>query len=78
MANEELAKRLVKHAKNFGPLMDRSGNVNVEYLAGIEIICNQFQPLGEKEVITITETKYPHYESNGCDCGQVWCPICGG
>jgi|JFJP01.1.fsa_nt_gi hypothetical protein len=18
------------------------------------------------------------YESNGCDCGQMWCPICGG
>ena len=18
------------------------------------------------------------WESNGCDCGQVWCPICGG
>jgi hypothetical protein len=18
------------------------------------------------------------YESNGCDCGQVYCPICGG
>lgn len=78
MVNAELARRLVEHAKNFGPLMDARGNVNVEYLAGIEIICNGFQALHEKEVITLTETKYINYESNGCDCGQVWCPVCGG
>lgn len=77
LKNQQLIDRLIAHAKSFGPLNDVTGAPNVEYLAGIEIICNGYEPLKERDVIVRTETKYLEYKSNGCDCGQVNCPTCG-
>ena len=75
--NQALIDELIAHAKQFGPLNDVTGSPNIEYLAGIELICNRYEPLKERDVITVTKTEYVHYESNGCDCGQVSCPVCG-
>lgn len=79
MGIELLKKALINHANGFGPIMNMKGSVNIEYLAGIEIICNRFtndplylKPLPEKVI------QYVPYESNGCDCGQMSCPTCHG
>ena len=43
---------------------------------GIELKPEDKQLIIEKVYEAITEAY--NYESNGCDCGQVWCSTCGG
>jgi len=42
---KKLQDALINHAKKFGSLMDMKGNVNIEYLAGIELILISFDKI---------------------------------
>ena len=40
--NQELIDNLTKHAETFCSIKTTKGTVNIEYLAGIEMICNSY------------------------------------
>lgn len=44
--------------------------------SGVELKPEDKQLIIEKVYEAITDTYY--YENNGCDCGQMSCPVCHG